>query len=115
MPCMLPYATSSNHVLAHANSPRWCQMQCIVFTPPHAVPKEAQIVNRMLQAGLGTLHLRKPAATVEELIEYIEAIDAPHRYKVVVHQHHPLAKEFHLRVSPTSILSHSPRLAFGQR
>jgi hypothetical protein len=74
-------------------------MQCVLFTPPHTVRKELELVDRMFQAGLSTLHVRKPLATVDELRTYIEAIDTSHRGRVVIHQHHHLAQELQLQVN----------------
>lgn len=74
-------------------------MQVVLITPPTTAPSEVHLVNRMFEAGLPVLHLRKPTADAAALRQYLQDVKPQYLSRVVVHQHHPLAQEFPLKVS----------------
>jgi thiamine-phosphate pyrophosphorylase len=74
-------------------------MQLILFTTPNFLPHETETVNRMFNAGLQTLHLRKPDTDAAALRQYLQQIQPQHLPRVMLHQHHELAAEYPLKVS----------------
>ena len=66
----------------------------IIITPPHALPDEECIVNKLFESGLHLLHLRKPGADRER---YIRGIRPRFRERVILHDHFELAEEYGLR------------------
>jgi hypothetical protein len=77
-------------------------MQVVLITPPTTAPNEVHDVNRMFDAGLPVLHLRKPVADTVALRRYLQDINPQYLNRVVVHQHHSIAKEFNLKVTTLS-------------
>lgn len=73
-------------------------MQVVLITPPTTASCEVQSVNRMLDAGLPVLHLRKPEADRAAIQQYLHAIKPQYLNRVVLHQHHSLAEEWPLKV-----------------
>lgn len=69
----------------------------IIITPPHALPYEECIVNKLFESGLHLLHLRKPGADRETLERYIRGIRPRFRERVILHDHFELAEEYGLR------------------
>ena len=69
----------------------------IIITPPHALPDEECIVNKLFESGLHLLHLRKPGADRETLERYIRGIRPRFRERVILHDHFELAEEYGLR------------------
>lgn len=68
----------------------------LLITLPHFFEGETDIVNHLFADGLKRLHLRKPAATTEELERWIEAINLAYRSRIVLHDHHELALRYEL-------------------
>lgn len=48
----------------------------VIITPPHTLPDEEHIVNKLFESGLHLLHLRKPGADRDTLEHYIRGIRA---------------------------------------
>lgn len=71
-------------------------MKTIVITRPDFFEGEMQMVCRLFDNGMERLHLRKPKATEQELAEWIGLVSHPFRQRIVLHDHHHLAKEYHL-------------------
>ena len=71
-------------------------MKIIVITRPDFFEGETELVNQKFEQGMQRLHLRKPKATKQEMAEWIERIALPFRHRIVVHDHHSLAKEYSL-------------------
>ena len=72
-------------------------MKIIVITPTRDLPDEPAIVTRMFEAGLKTLHLRKPRHSTKRMSEYISEIPKHFHNRIVVHSHHSLALRFNLK------------------
>lgn len=69
----------------------------VIITAPNDVPEEGEIVNRLFENGLHTLHLRKPGATRERYERHIRGIAPRYRERVVVHDYPELAEAYGLR------------------
>lgn len=69
----------------------------VIITPPHTLPDEEHIVNKLFESGLHLLHLRKPGADRDTLEHYIRGIRPRFRERVVLHDHFELAEEYGLR------------------
>lgn len=55
---------------------------------------ESDIVNQLFEEGLEYFHLRKPAASEEEISFFINGISSNFRRKISLHSHHHLASSF---------------------
>ena len=67
-------------------------MRLVLITPPVTRTNEHATLQRLFQAGLETLHLRKPGAGEEEVASYVGALPTHRRLSVVLHSHHALAR-----------------------
>lgn len=68
-----------------------------LLTTPHFFEEEAVLLRELFAIGLPCLHIRKPNATKEQVIQLIESLPEKYHHKIVLHQHHPLVKEFDLQ------------------
>ena len=71
-------------------------MKWIVITQPDFIENEATYINKLFDAGIDLLHLRKPESNIEECKQLIQEIDEKWHNKIVVHDHFELYQEFHL-------------------
>ena len=69
----------------------------IVITAPGPMPGEVETVNRLFEAGLHVLHLRKPGWGREEVERFARGVEPRFRERVVVHGHRELVREYGLR------------------
>jgi thiamine-phosphate pyrophosphorylase len=58
------------------------------------VPNEASVINRLFDAGLPLLHIRKPESPLKEVALLLREIDPVHYPKIALHQHHDIAGDF---------------------
>jgi thiamine-phosphate pyrophosphorylase len=65
-----------------------------VFTYPTFFSGEAEIVNKLFDEGLETLHVRKPSCSEDDLKLFIQSISLDHYSKIVLHSHYNLKNEF---------------------
>jgi thiamine-phosphate pyrophosphorylase len=72
-------------------------MKLIVITPAKDKEDEANIVTKMFESGLTTLHLRKPRFSTNQMSEYISNIPEHYHNRIVIHSHHKLALKFDLK------------------
>lgn len=72
------------------------QMKIIIITRPDFFEGETALVNKLFEHGMERLHLRKPHATKEALAEWIEGIVPLFRQRIVLHDHHELARDYAL-------------------
>lgn len=63
----------------------------VLITPPETTPHEHQLVERLVQGGLQTLHVRK-RYSAPDLLSYLRALSPAARRRCVLHSHHELAK-----------------------
>lgn len=71
-------------------------MKIIVITRPEFFDGEVALVNKLFEHGMERLHLRKPRATRQELAVWIEGIAPLFRQRIVLHDHHELARHYAL-------------------
>ncbi|GAB3537443.1 thiamine phosphate synthase [Pontibacter brevis] len=69
-------------------------MRLIVVTAPEWVGQEHEVCCRLFEAGLETLHLRKPEASITELRYWLQQLPEQCHGRVMLHSHHALAQEF---------------------
>lgn len=69
----------------------------IIITSPNFVKNEVSIICSLFEAGLKTLHLRKPSYTRNELKEFIESVPKKFHKHLVLHSHYSLCKKFKLK------------------
>ena len=70
--------------------------QLILITTPTPYPDEVAILNRLFEAGLQRLHLRKPNYTFQEMATLLEAIPTRYHARIVIHDHFELTQHFTL-------------------
>ena len=69
-------------------------MQLIVISNPEAIPNEADIINRLFEAGLNRFHLRKPNYNGQQAAALIRQIDERYHQCIALHQQHEIAMDF---------------------
>lgn len=69
----------------------------IVITSEEFVDDEINIIKRLFQEGLTTLHVRKPFFSSEEMRQWLANFQAEEHRQMMLHQHHFLAEEFPLK------------------
>lgn len=72
-------------------------MEITVITSSKKNDNEAEIITKLFEAGLSTLHLRKPQYSTKQLTHLIEQIPAHFHNRIVVHSHHDLVFKFNLK------------------
>lgn len=72
-------------------------MKLFVITPPKDIPDEPNIVSKMFESGLTTLHLRKPRYSTSQMADYINEIPPHFHNRIVIHSHHKLALKLDLK------------------
>jgi thiamine-phosphate pyrophosphorylase len=69
----------------------------IVITDPQFFVDESKYINALFENGLDVLHIRKPDASIDEVRELIMQIKVQYHYKIMIHSHYELRKEFNIR------------------
>lgn len=69
----------------------------IVLTSEKLVSKEADQINRLFNAGLQILHLRKPTFTIDGYRSLLDQIEAKYHNRIMIHQFSELTQEYGLR------------------
>ncbi|MCL6220681.1 thiamine phosphate synthase [Zunongwangia pacifica] len=69
----------------------------IVISAEKFIENEESHLKSILADGLETLHIRKPEVSFEELKHWLQQFEPEYRSKMVLHQHHELAREFSLK------------------
>lgn len=72
-------------------------MKLVVITDSKKLENEIAAVIQMLEAGLGTLHIRKTRFSTKELNDYIKQIPSHFHNRLVIHSHHKLALKYDLK------------------
>jgi len=72
-------------------------MKLIVITRPDIFDGEASWIAALFRAGLPTLHLRKPEATIEAVRALLRSVPAEFHDRIVLHDSFSLTREFALR------------------
>lgn len=71
-------------------------MKILAISPPDHFAKEAEWIERLLDAGLTRYHVRKPGWAAEELERFLASIPESCRGRILLHQHHHLVAEWAL-------------------
>ncbi|MBD0401653.1 thiamine phosphate synthase [Flammeovirga sp. EKP202] len=84
---------NDNHLLPHTFS---LKPPIIGLTKESFYDSEADQIVRWLNNGIDIIHLRKPNATEEEIKNLLEIIPAHFHYRITIHQHYHLTKEYNV-------------------
>jgi thiamine-phosphate pyrophosphorylase len=72
-------------------------MKLLLISTSGKSDNEPEMVTKMFEAGLQTLHLRKPKLSTRHFINYLEKIPAHFHDRIIVHSHHNLIFKFNLK------------------
>lgn len=72
-------------------------MKLIVITTPDFFEEEARLITSLFEAGLETLHLRKPGASCKETEDLLRRIPPEYLGRIVTHEHFQLASSLKLK------------------
>ncbi|MCM1312817.1 MAG: thiamine phosphate synthase [Bacteroides sp.] len=72
-------------------------MKLILITSPTYFTEEAILINSMFDAGLDTLHLRKPDSNLEMYEQLLIQIDRQWLDRIVIHEHFSLKEKHSLK------------------
>lgn len=72
-------------------------MRFIVITSPDFLPREAELIARLFDCGLDTLHLRKPGSQAEACERLLDGVPGEYHGRIVVHDHFTLCRDCGLR------------------
>lgn len=72
-------------------------MKLVVITQSKTSENEISALTKMLEAGLDTLHVRKPHFSTKELEGFIKEIPAHFHKRLIIHSHHRLALKYNLK------------------
>lgn len=72
-------------------------MKAIVFSPNRSIDDEVEYVKRLFQEGLEIYHLKKTKYSVGRTRNYIKSIPEEYHNRIILHQHHNLAKKFNVK------------------
>ena len=72
-------------------------MEIVLITSAKKDDNETELVTKLFEAGLTTLHLRKPNWSTRQLTTYIESIPAHFHNRIIIHSHHDLIFKFGLK------------------
>ncbi|MCB2406645.1 thiamine phosphate synthase [Hymenobacter lucidus] len=70
--------------------------QLLLISSPWFLPEEHHVLTQLFDAGLTCLHLRKPGASRAEVEAYLQAVPAKFHGRIMLHQHHELARDYAL-------------------
>lgn len=68
----------------------------IIISNPAEIANEIDILHTLFEEGLEFLHVRKPNYSKDEMRSFLSAINSIYYSKLVLHQHHDVAAEFHI-------------------
>lgn len=72
-------------------------MEILLITSSKRDEHEPELIAKLFEAGLTTLHLRKPSFSTRQLTEYIEGIPSVFHNRIIIHSHHDLVFKFDLK------------------
>jgi thiamine-phosphate pyrophosphorylase len=72
-------------------------MEILLITSSKKNEQEPELITKLFEAGLTTLHLRKPSYSTRQLTALIEAIPAVFHNRIIIHSHHNLVFKFDLK------------------
>ncbi|MFI2744441.1 thiamine phosphate synthase [Zhouia sp. PK063] len=68
----------------------------VVISSPFNLPKESGYINKLFNAGLPCLHLRKPTHNTNAVAKLLNEIAAEHHPKIKIHAGYELCNDFNL-------------------
>ena len=71
--------------------------ELVVITPEMDFPKETRWLNKLFAEGLGTLHLRKPGRSSQELLQYLNELDEQYHDRIMVHYKEEVWKDIGIK------------------
>ena len=72
-------------------------MRIVVVSSYNRLRNEAEIYNALFDAGLQTLHLRKPRFSTRKIKNLIETVQEKYHNRIVIHSHFQLAMEYNIK------------------
>jgi thiamine-phosphate pyrophosphorylase len=72
-------------------------MEIVLITSSKKDEHEPELVTKFFEAGLTTLHLRKPNWSTRQLTNYLEAIPKHFHSRIIIHSHHDLIFKYDLK------------------
>lgn len=72
-------------------------MEIVLITSSKKDEHEPELVAKFFEAGLTTLHLRKPNWSTRQLTNYLEAIPKHFHNRIIIHSHHDLIFKYDLK------------------
>lgn len=72
-------------------------MEITVITSSKKNDNEADIITKLFEAGLNTLHLRKPTYSTKQVMRLLEKIPAHFHDRIIIHSHHNLIFKYNLK------------------
>jgi thiamine-phosphate pyrophosphorylase len=72
-------------------------MFILLLTPPEFIPDEVQILEQLFEAGLSTLHVRKPNASLEQIEDFIRQFKPQYMKRLVLHSQYQLMAKYNIK------------------
>lgn len=72
-------------------------MEIVLITSSKKDDQEPELITKLFEAGLTTLHLRKPMFSTKHMSAYLDAIPEPFRKRIIIHSHHDLIFKYDLK------------------
>ncbi len=69
----------------------------ILLTLPTFFEEETELINQLFNAGLTILHVRKPHASQEQLVDFLQKIQPVYLKRIVIHSHYTLVNRYNLK------------------
>lgn len=69
----------------------------VLLAAKREIENETQVLNQLFSAGLECYHLRKPAKTRQEHVDFLKEIDPKYHNRIVLHHFHELTNDFDLK------------------
>ncbi len=72
-------------------------MRIIIISSSKEIEKEAEILTKLFEAGLETLHLRKHRYSTKKMSNLLKEIPKHFHSRIIIHSHHNLARKYKLK------------------
>lgn len=72
-------------------------MELIVISPPENSAREADNIRGLFDAGLQTLHLRKPEMNMADFEQTLRELPVSFYKRIVIHSHYKLVEKYNLK------------------
>ena len=71
--------------------------EIVIISTQKKLDNEIEVLTQLFEAGLSTLHVRKPRFNKKKMKEFIQQIPSKFHNRLVLHSHHELALQFDLQ------------------